>query len=178
MSSAKSIGPSVRTIPDGDNLERLVCADCGFVQYENPKIVAGALVLSAGRVLLCKRAIEPRIGFWTLPAGYLELGEAPETGAAREALEEAGADIAIDALLAIYSVPRISQVQIIYRATFRNPGFAPGIESLDVQLFDWSQIPWDALAFPTVRWALEAWRRVGDATNFSPDTNPKSNADP
>jgi len=170
----KPIGPSIRAVPAGDNRERLICADCGFVQYDNPKIVAGALVLSGAQVLLCKRAIEPRIGFWTLPAGYLELGETPAEGAAREALEEAGAEIAIDALLGVYSVPRISQVQLIYRATLRKPEFAPGIESLDVRLFDWPQIPWNELAFESVRWALLAWRRIGDAKNFAPDTNPIS----
>ena len=161
-------------MPAGDNRERLICADCGFVLYDNPKIVAGALVLSGGQVLLCKRAIEPRVGFWTLPAGYLELGETPEAGAAREALEEAGAEIAIDALLGVYSVPRISQVQLIYRAALLKPDFAPGIESLAVRLFEWSQIPWDELAFPSVRWALLAWQRIGEAKIFAPDTNPSA----
>jgi ADP-ribose pyrophosphatase YjhB (NUDIX family) len=172
MSDPKPIGPSVRAVPDGDNRERLICADCGFVQYDNPKIVVGAVPLWQGRVLLCKRAIEPRVGYWTLPAGYLELGETPEAGAVREAQEEAQADIAIDTLLAVYSVPRISQVQLIYRARLKSPEFAPGPESLDVRLFDWSEIPWDALAFPTVRWALDAWREVGDAAAFAVRANP------
>lgn len=172
MSSDKPIGPTIRTVPAGDNRERLVCADCGFVQYDNPKIVVGAVVQWQGQVLLCKRAIEPRIGFWTLPAGYLELGESPAEGAIREAHEEACADIVIDALLAVYSVPRISQVQLIYRAALQTPSFKPTAESLDVALFDWDAIPWDALAFPTVAWALAAWRRIGDAPIFAPDVNP------
>ena len=122
-------GPRIRKIPDGDDRERLTCPDCGYVAYENPKLVAGAVVSVGDRILLCRRAIEPRKGFWTLPAGYLELHETPEEGARREAWEEACARIAIDALLGIYSVPRISQVQLIYRATLAEPGFAAGPES-------------------------------------------------
>jgi ADP-ribose pyrophosphatase YjhB (NUDIX family) len=172
MEAEKKVGPTLRTVPAGDNRERLVCADCGFVQYENPKIVVGAVVQWQGRVLLCKRAIEPRIGYWTLPAGYLELGESPVEGAVREAQEEACAEIAVDALLAIYSVPRISQVQLIYRAALKAPEFGPSPESLEVALFAWDAIPWDALAFPTVAWALAAWRRIGAAPAFAPDVNP------
>jgi ADP-ribose pyrophosphatase YjhB (NUDIX family) len=172
MAAEKPVGPTLRTVPEGDNRERLVCVDCGFVQYDNPKIVVGAVVLWQGQVLLCKRAIEPRIGYWTLPAGYLELGESPIEGAAREVREEACAEIAIDALLAVYSVPRISQVQLIYRAALAALNFGPSPESLEVALFDWDAIPWDQLAFPTVAWALAAWRRVGDAAVFAPDVNP------
>src|SRR6202012_3670586 len=97
----------VRQIPEGDNRERMVCADCGHIAYENPKVVVGAVVTSGDRVLMCRRAIEPRLGFWTLPAGYLELGETLEEGAAREALEEAKADIAIEGILGIFSIARI-----------------------------------------------------------------------
>ncbi|MCA3260633.1 MAG: NUDIX hydrolase [Telmatospirillum sp.] len=172
MAAEKQVGPTLRTVPAGDNRERLVCADCGFVQYDNPKIVVGAVVQWQGRVLLCKRAIEPRIGYWTLPAGYLELGETPLEGAVREAQEEACAEIAVDALLAVYSVPRISQVQLIYRAALKAPEFGPSPESLEVALFDWDAIPWDELAFPTVAWALAAWRRIGDAPVFAPEFNP------
>src|ERR1700712_3514525 len=100
-----------RIMPAGDNRERVSCLDCGHVFYENPKIVVGAVVIHDGRVLLCRRAIEPRRGFWTLPAGYLELNETPAEGAIRETLEEAGAAIAIDGILAIYSIGRIGQVQ-------------------------------------------------------------------
>src|SRR3978361_545640 len=117
----------VRNIPEGDNRERQICADCGYVAYENPKVVVGAVVVANGRVLMCRRAIEPRRGFWTLPAGYLELGETLEEGAAREALEEAEAAIAIEGILGVFSIARIGQVQIIFRAGFAessSPSFA------------------------------------------------------
>ena len=125
-------GPSVLAIPDGDNRERMVCPDCGFINYENPKIVVGAVCLWQERILLCRRAINPRRGFWTLPAGYLELHESTPAGAIREAWEEAQAKITIDGLLAIYDIPRISQVQVIYRARLAEPGVEPGPESLEV----------------------------------------------
>jgi ADP-ribose pyrophosphatase YjhB (NUDIX family) len=152
----------VRTIPDGDNRERMVCGDCGHIAYENPKVVVGSVVVSDDRVLMCRRAIEPRKGFWTLPAGYMELGETVEEGAAREAMEEAGADIAIDGVLGVFSIARIGQVQVIFRARFGGDGvprFAAGPESLEVALFGWNDIPWDQIAFPSVRWALDAWRQ-------------------
>jgi ADP-ribose pyrophosphatase YjhB (NUDIX family) len=165
-------GPTVRRIPEGDDRERLTCPDCGYIAYENPRVIAGAVVSVGDRILLCRRAIEPRKGFWTLPAGFLELHETPEEGAAREAWEEARARIAINALLGVYSVPRISQVQLIYRATLAQPGFAAGPESLEVALFDWDQIPWSELAFPSVRWALDDYRaRLGQAV-FAPAVNP------
>ena len=151
----------VRRIPEGDTSERLVCASCGFIDYRNPKIVVGAVVAHAGRVLLCRRAIDPRRGFWTLTAGYLELGETAEQGARREALEEAEADIVLDGLLAVYSIARIGQVMLIYRARFadaESPRFAAGAESLEVRLFDWDAIPRDDFAFPSVAWSLAAWR--------------------
>jgi ADP-ribose pyrophosphatase YjhB (NUDIX family) len=165
-------GPRIRIIPDGDDHERLTCPDCGYIAYENPKIVAGAVVTVDDRILLCRRAIDPRKGFWTLPAGFLELHETPEEGARREAWEEARALIKIDALLAVYSVPRISQVQLIYRAALAEPGFSPGIESLEVALFTWDDIPWNEIAFPSVHWALREYRsRIGQ-TAFPPGTNP------
>lgn len=164
-----------RGIPEGDNRERLVCADCGFVLYENPRIVVGSVVVAGERVLMCRRAIEPRRGFWTLPAGYLELGETPAEGAAREAQEEAQADIAIDGLLGVFSIARIGQVQMIFRAGFADPGqprFAAGPESLEVGLFGWDEIPWDDIAFPSVRWALAAWRQHGPGPLGAPAGNP------
>ncbi len=165
-------GPRIRTIPDGDDHERLTCPDCGYIAYENPKIVAGAVVAVGDQILLCRRAIEPRKGFWTLPAGFLELHETPEEGAKREAWEEARAVIKIDALLAVYSVPRISQVQLFYRAILAEPGFSAGIESLEVALFAWDDIPWNEIAFPSVYWALHEYRsRIGQ-TGFAPGTNP------
>ncbi|MEJ1977413.1 MAG: NUDIX hydrolase [Acetobacteraceae bacterium] len=161
-----------RTIPAGDNRERDVCSVCGYVAYENPKVVAGSVVVHDGKVLLCRRAIEPRSGFWTLPAGYLELNETTAEGARREALEEAGADIALDGILALYDVSRISQIQIIYRASLVTPGIAAGIESLEVGLFAWDDIPWNMLAFPTVRWALQAWHDAGPGPLGAPAGNP------
>lgn len=146
-------------IPEGDDRERKVCADCGHVAYENPKPVVGSVVaMPDGRVLLCKRAIMPRRGFWTLPAGYMEMNETIEAGAMREAWEEAQARIAIEGVLAVYSIPHLGQVQVFFRAAFAEPGFAAGQESEEVALFAWEDIPWDELAFPSVRWALEAWR--------------------
>lgn len=147
-------GPIVRTVPDGDNRERMTCADCGFIAYENPKIVVGSVCHWGERILLCRRAIDPRLGYWTLPAGYLELNESTMAGAAREAWEEAQARIAIDGLLAVYDIPRIGQVQLIYRARLTSPEIGAGPESLEVQLFAWDEIPWDDLAFPSVHWAL------------------------
>ena len=147
--------PSFETrIPEGDNRHRQVCSDCGFIAYENPKVVVGAVVTFEGKILLCRRAINPRAGFWTLPAGYMELQESAEAGAMREAYEEARARIAIDQLLGAYTIPRLSQVQLIYRARLTDPAISAGPESLDVGLFAWADIPWDELAFPSVRWAL------------------------
>jgi ADP-ribose pyrophosphatase YjhB (NUDIX family) len=150
------LSPSmVKTIPDGETHERHVCEHCGLVNYQNPKIVVGSVVRHQGKFLMCRRAIEPRRGFWTIPAGYLELHETPEDGARREAFEEANARIAISGLLAVYTVPRLSQVQLIYRATLEEPEFSAGEESLEVQLFEWESIPRDDIAFPTVHWALD-----------------------
>jgi ADP-ribose pyrophosphatase YjhB (NUDIX family) len=165
----------VRQIPEGDNRERMVCADCGHVAYENPKVVVGSVVVTEGRVLMCRRAIEPRLGFWTLPAGYLELGETLEEGAAREAQEEAEAGITIEGILGVFSIARIGQVQVIFRARFTDPGppaFGPGPESLDVRLFDPGEIPWDEIAFPSVHWALNAWRDGGSGSLGQPAGNP------
>ncbi|MGD0431826.1 MAG: NUDIX hydrolase [Acetobacteraceae bacterium] len=155
-----------RRVPEGDDRERLICASCGHIDYQNPRIVVGTVVASDGKVLMCRRAIEPRRGFWTLPAGYLELGETLEEGAAREAMEEANAGISIDGILGLFSVARIGQMQVIFRGRFSGPGapkFSAGPESLEVALFGWDQIPWDDIAFPTVLWALRAWdvRRSG-----------------
>ncbi|TLU73419.1 NUDIX hydrolase [Lichenicoccus roseus] len=168
-----------RLVPDGDHRERVSCLDCGHVFYENPKPVVGAVVSHEGRVLLCRRAIEPRRGYWTLPAGYMELGETAEEGARREVQEEAGAEIVTDGILALFSISRIGQIQIIYRARFAGAGqpvYSAGEESLEVGLFDWSDIPWTELAFPSVRWALDAWADAGGDPLRAPYGNPE--ADP
>jgi ADP-ribose pyrophosphatase YjhB (NUDIX family) len=166
-------GPSLLTVPAGDTHERKVCPDCGFIAYENPKIVVGAVCRWEERVLLCRRAIDPRLGYWTLPAGYLELNEASQAGAAREAWEEARARIAIDGLLAIYDIPRISQVQLIYRARLTSPAIEAGPESLEVRLFAWDEIPWHELAFPSVGWALEHYRQGLATGDLTPRHNPE-----
>jgi ADP-ribose pyrophosphatase YjhB (NUDIX family) len=165
----------IRRIPEGDNRDRMVCSDCGYVAYENPKVIVGSVVVADGRVLMCRRAIEPRKGFWTLPAGFMELGETLEEGAAREALEEAEAVITIEGILGVFSVARIGQVQVIFRARFSDTGpssFGAGTESLDVRLFAMDEIPWDEIAFPTVRWALDAWRDLGTGPIGKPASNP------
>lgn len=165
----------VRRIPEGDNRERLVCADCGHIAYENPKVVVGSVVVADGAVLMCRRAIEPRLGFWTLPAGYLELGETIEEGARREAQEEAQADIVLDGILGVFSIARIGQVQVIFRARFADEPvrhFAPGPESLEVGMFRRDAIPWTNIAFPSVRWALDAWSRLGAGPLGAPVGNP------
>ena len=167
-------GPSILTIPEGDNRERMVCPDCGFINYENPKVVVGAVCLWQERFLLCRRAINPRRGYWTLPAGFLELNEATAAGAIREAWEEAQAKITIDGLLAIYDIPRISQVQLIYRAHLEAPEFAAGPESLEVKLFGWEEIPWEELAFPSVHWALHHYRECIGSGDFSARGTPSA----
>jgi ADP-ribose pyrophosphatase YjhB (NUDIX family) len=162
----------VQKIPEGDTRLRLVCDTCGFVSYENPKVVGGSVVSHADRVLLCRRAIDPRSGFWTLPAGYLELNETTVEGAMREAYEEAMARIEIDRLLAVYSIPRLSQVQLIYRARLLDPEVKPGPESVEVGLFLWEEIPWAEIAFPSARWALRHFRESAGSADFPPYTNP------
>jgi ADP-ribose pyrophosphatase YjhB (NUDIX family) len=161
-----------RRIPEGDTAERDVCEQCGHICYVNPKIVVGSVVVHYDRILLCRRAIHPQRGLWTLPAGYLEIHESPEDGARREAREEACADIAIERLLAIYSLPHISQVQLIYRARLPDPVFAPGAESLEATLFEWRDIPWKELAFPSVHWALSHYGESRALANFAPFSNP------
>jgi ADP-ribose pyrophosphatase YjhB (NUDIX family) len=163
----------VRRIPSGDNRERLVCADCGHIAYENPKVVVGSVVVANGSVLMCRRAIEPRRGFWTLPAGYLEHGETLEEGAAREAWEEAQADIVLDGILGVFTISRIGQVQVIFRGRFAaEPRFAAGDESLEVALFAPERIPRQQIAFPSVIWALDAWQKVGSGALGAPTGNP------
>jgi ADP-ribose pyrophosphatase YjhB (NUDIX family) len=167
----------VRRIPEGDNRERMICADCGHIAYDNPKVVVGSVVVSGDTVLMCRRAIEPRLGFWTLPAGYLENGETLEEGAAREVWEEARAAIVVDGILGVFSISRIGQVQVIFRARFAAPGapcFAAGPESLEVALFPWQQIPRGEIAFPSVFWALDAWQKVGAGPLGTPAGNPGS----
>ena len=151
-------------IPPGDNRRRHVCRSCGSIHYQNPKVVVGCLPEWKGKLLLCRRAIEPRHGFWTLPAGFLENGETMEQGAVREAREEANANLEVHGLYTIFSIPHIGQVYAFYRARLLDRDFHAGDESLDVRLFDEAEIPWDELAFPVVHKTLELWgedRRTG-----------------
>jgi ADP-ribose pyrophosphatase YjhB (NUDIX family) len=165
-------GPSVRSIPEGDNRERMICAECGYILYDNPKIVVGSVARWSERILLVRRSIEPRYGFWTLPAGFLELNESASGGAEREAWEEARARIEIEGLLAIYDIPRISQVQLIYRARLIDEAIEAGSESLEVGLFRWEEIPWSELAFPSVSWALRHDHEARTSRDFTTRSNP------
>lgn len=159
-------------------MERYVCNQCGHVHYTNPKIVVGSVVSHRDRILLCRRAIEPRKGLWTLPAGYLEEHETPQDGAKREAREEACADIVLDALLAVYTISHLSQIQLIYRGRLARPEFAAGPESAEVALFGWGEIPWHEIAFPSVKWALHHHREAGGRSEFAPFVNPEPSSAP
>ena len=173
MSDANHLrGPSVRSIPEGDNRERMICAECGYILYDNPKIVVGSVAKWGERILLVRRSINPRYGYWTLPAGYLELNESASAGAEREAWEEARARIEIEGLLAIYDIPRISQVQLVFRARLLDERISAGPESLEVGLFDWDEIPWSQLAFPSNRWALQHDREAQLSRDFTTRINP------
>ena len=151
-------------IPAGESLPRHVCPSCGAIHYLNPKLIVGCVAQWQGRILLCRRAIEPRLGLWTLPAGFMENGETTKEAALRETFEEACARVKIDALFALISVPSISQVNVFYRASLLDTGFAAGAESLETRLFAEADIPWDALAFRSITRCLEFYfadRRAG-----------------
>ena len=165
--------PFVRRIPDGDTHERHVCADCGWINYVNPKIVVGAVSTWEDKILLCKRAIEPRYGYWTVPAGFMEEGESTAEGAIRETMEEAGARSEIEALIGIYNIPRISQVHMMYRARMTSPKLRAGVESLEVKLVDWAEIPWEEIAFPSGVWALKNFYDTKNLSAFQPFDNPE-----
>lgn len=137
-------------IPEGDNRERHICIDCGTIHYQNPKIVTGCLPEWEDRILLCRRAIAPRHGYWTLPAGFLENGETTLQGAARETMEEASARVTVRSLYATFNLPHIDQVYMFFRANLLDLDYGPGEESLEVELFSEAQIPWGELAFPVV----------------------------
>ena len=158
--------------PEGDNRVRRVCRSCNFIHYENPKNVVGCLLEWQGKVLLCKRAIEPRYGFWTLPAGFMENGESTRDGAAREAFEEATAACDDLRLFSVYNLPRISQVYLMYQGELKD-GFAKASEeTLKVGLYEESAIPWDELAFPVVTEALTRYfdmRKRGETRVFCAD---------
>ncbi len=158
--------------PDGDNLVRDICDICGFIDYQNPKIVAGVVGVWGSKILMCRRNIEPRKGFWTLPAGFMEQRETTQAAAAREAYEEAHAKIDIGELLGIYNVERISQVQIFYRGVLKTPSVRAGAESMEVALLEWDEVPWDQLAFPSIYWALQYFKQTQGLDYFPPATEP------
>lgn len=137
----------------------MVCVDCNYIEYDNPKVISGVVPIWEGKVLLCVRAIEPRVGYWTVPAGFLEVGEGPDEGAGREAAEEANADVDVGDLIGVYALRKEGQVQMFYRGQLRSPEVSAGEESQRVQLFDWQDIPWSELAFPTIEWALRDYER-------------------
>ncbi len=151
MNFCSTCGHSLTTrIPDGDNRPRYCCDHCGAIHYQNPKLVVGTVPVWDSKVLLCRRAIEPQRGYWTLPAGFLENDETAPNGAIRETTEEAGARIELGPLFTMLDVLHVHQVHVFYRAQLIDTRFEPGIESLDVQLFEQSDIPWPELAFRTV----------------------------
>jgi ADP-ribose pyrophosphatase YjhB (NUDIX family) len=171
---------SFRT-PPGDHLPRFVCDACQTVHYQNPRVVVGCVPEYEGRILVCKRAIEPRLGYWTVPAGFMENGETLQQGAARECHEEALAHVEIGSLLSVVTVLGASQIHVFFRAKLHEPEFGPGTESLEVKLVTEDEIPWADIAFPSTRFTLERYledRRAGRQehhfTTFAPrSTTPK-----
>lgn len=142
--------PVSQKVPEGDDRPRHVCDACETIHYQNPRIIAGCIPVHEGRILLCRRAIEPRHGYWTLPAGFMENAETVEEAAARETREEACAEVNLEGIYSVFSVRHINQVHMFFRATLATPEYSPGIESLETRLFAEDEIPWDDLAFPTV----------------------------
>ena len=145
------------TIPEGDNLPRFVCVTCNTIHYQNPKIVTGTIPEWQDKILLCRRAIEPRYGLWTLPAGFMENQETTAQGAARETREETGLEVEIESLYALFNIPHISQVYLMFRARMHDLGFGPTAESLEVELFSEQEIPWEQLAFPVIKETLKRY---------------------
>ena len=152
-------------IPAGDSLPRHVCDACATIHYQNPKMIVGCIAEWENRILLCRRAIEPRMGLWTVPAGFMENGETTAQGASRETLEEANARVEVGPLYAMYNIPHINQVYILFRARLLDLDFSAGAESLEVKLFDEADIPWEQIAFATVRNTLTHYyadRKAGE----------------
>jgi len=164
MKFCSTCGASVSLrIPEGDTRERFVCTSCQTIHYQNPRIVAGSIPEWGDQILLCRRAIEPRYGLWTLPAGFMENGETTEQAALRETWEEAGARVEIINLYSIFSIPHINQVYMLFRGNLVEGIYHPGDESLECQLFDAQTLPWDRLAFPVVKETLK--RYFGDKSD-------------
>ncbi|MCK4951824.1 MAG: NUDIX hydrolase [Gammaproteobacteria bacterium] len=144
-------------VPDGDTLPRYVCDACDTIHYQNPKVVTGCIPEWEDKILLCRRAIDPRQGLWTLPAGFMENSETSSEGAARETLEEACARVEIGDLYALFNIPHISQVYLLFRARLLDLDYSPGLESLEVNLFAEHEIPWDEIAFAVVKETLQRY---------------------
>lgn len=149
--------PVKSTIPEGDNRPRFVCGSCAAIHYENPKLVVGCVPEFEGSILLCKRAINPRYGYWTMPAGFMEIGESLADAAVRETWEEALARVDLGPLFAIVDVIHAAQVHVFFEGTLRQPEFGAGQETLETRLVRLAEIPWENLAFPSVRIALEQY---------------------
>ena len=166
MNFCSNCGNTVsQTIPEGDNRLRFVCDHCNTIHYHNPRVIVGILPEYNRQILLCKRAIEPRHGFWTLPAGFLENGESTLEGAMRECCEEANASVINPSLYALYDIPHINQLYVFYRAQLADSSFGPSIESTEVALFDEDNIPWEQLAFTVVKSVLDQFlhdRKTGN----------------
>jgi ADP-ribose pyrophosphatase YjhB (NUDIX family) len=186
MKFCSNCGQSVSfAVPAGDHLPRHVCAGCGTIHYQNPRLVVGCVPEYQGKILLCRRAIEPRLGYWTLPAGFMENGESMQGGAMRESMEEAQAQVAIGSLLAIVHVLRVHQVHVMFRAQLTDPRIGPSPESLEVALYEEQDIPWGHIAFRSVEFSLRCYfadRKAGredlhflDINHYSePDSQPGS----
>jgi ADP-ribose pyrophosphatase YjhB (NUDIX family) len=152
-------------VPPGDSFPRHICTKCGIIHYENPKMVVGCIPEWENRILLCRRAIEPRHGLWTVPAGFMENGETTAEGALRETLEEANAKVEMLGLYALFNIPHINQVYMLFRARLLDLDFSAGAETLETKLFEEEEIPWDQIAFVTVRRTLKHYfndRRAGE----------------
>jgi ADP-ribose pyrophosphatase YjhB (NUDIX family) len=161
--------PTEVRIPEGDHLPRRICPACATVHYENPRIVVGCVPeANDGRILICLRAIEPRRGYWTVPAGFMENGETLRAGAARECQEEALAQVQIGALLALVDIPEAHQVHVFFRARLTSSAFGAGLESLETKLVDHREIPWEELAFPSTRFALESYLKDRETVTAMP----------
>lgn len=156
----------ISKIPDDDDRPRFVCESCDTIHYQNPKIVAGCIPVWEDRILLCRRAIEPQLGLWTLPAGFMENNETVQQAAIRETLEEANARVELGELYSIFNLPHVSQVYMMFRSQLQDLDFSPGMESLETRLFTKDEIPWDKLAFKTIEHTLKFYTQEQTGKNF------------
>ena len=167
MKYCSNCGASVSIlIPEGDDRERYVCDNCRVIHYENPKVVVGCIPEHEGEILLCRRSIEPRKGFWTVPAGFLENGETVADGAEREALEEAEVRVEILGLFTLFNLTDINQIYLLFRSRMMDLDFGVGEESLEVRLYSEEAIPWDEMAFPAIKESLRLFFKDRENGNF------------